>query len=556
VTPETIGHYRILEPLGAGGMGTVYRAQHTTLTSRIVAIKILSDAVIDQPEIRDRFLREAEIMSALHHENIVMLHDFLIEGGSYAIVMELVDGLTLDRCAGEGPVPFARAAPLLRQLLAALSHAHAHGVVHRDVKPRNVLVTSAGVVKVTDFGIARLARSANLTQTGISIGTPRYMSPEQIQGRREITPASDIYSCGVLAHRLLAGSLPFDAPDEESFSILQAHVSSPPPRLRELVPGLDPRIESAVLRALAKDPADRWPSCEDFAAALGLGPLAGVAAPLDVPVPAATAPDPWEAETRYAESPSAAARRSFAVPATVLVAGAALVAAALWWSPWSSQPPSPGDTGAPMHETPAPARGASEAALQVTQPDQPSPPVPPPSPAAAAEASSPVAPATAKPPPQTIRPAEPPSPTPAPVADEPPPVRPAPPPRSPALIKAEAFVEAGQPDKALAALQPLLDAEPANADALALRKRALDARDAGLARRRQLAAAKRAEAKRLFDKGKFDLAIERWKESLEIEPNDASARRGIESAKREKAQLWQQAQTGATVIEKEAKPKP
>ncbi len=266
---KTIGHYRILEPLGAGGMGTVYRARHEALSTRVVAIKVLSDLVVDRPDVRARFLREAEIMASLRHPNIVTLFDFLFDERCCAIVMELVEGTTLDRFAA-GTLSLENAAPLFRQILAGLGHAHARGIVHRDVKPANVLVTPEGVVKLSDFGIARIADSAGLTRTGFGIGTPQYMSPEQVQGRREIGPASDLYSCGVLFHELLVGRLPFDASPDELFTILQAHVQTPAPPLRTLGVGVPVAVEAAILRALAKDPDERWPSCEAFAAALGV----------------------------------------------------------------------------------------------------------------------------------------------------------------------------------------------------------------------------------------------------------------------------------------------
>jgi serine/threonine-protein kinase len=537
VAPDAIGHYLILEPLGSGGMGTVYRARHATLSSRIVAIKVLSDAVVGKPAIRERFLREAEIMSALHHENIVMLHDFLIVDGVYAIVMERVEGVTLDRFVGEGPVPFARAAPLLRQLLAALGHAHAHGVVHRDVKPSNVLVTHDGVVKVTDFGIARLADDATLTLTGVGMGTPRYMSPEQVQGRREITPASDIYSCGVLVHRLLAGSLPFDAPDAETFSILQAHVSAPPPRLGALVPGMDPSIEAAVLCALAKDPAERWPSCESFALALGLG-SAGAAAP--APPRASDETRSADQETRYTvQAQSGPGRRRTAVWLSALGTTALLAAGGVGL--WASR--NPGGLGA------APPRPVPEAASESPA----STPRSEPSPAAAPLAE----PAAAAAPPAVVQPALPSSSASAPsqttqaTGPAPPPSAPPSPVVAPALIKAEALLEGGAPAKALEALKPLLESEPANREAQALEQRVRAALDAESAQRRKLAAAKRADAQKLYDKGKFDLAIERWTESLDLEPGSPDARRGIERAKREKTTLWREAQGGTPVLKKE-----
>ncbi len=344
-----LGRYRLVERIGAGGMGTVYRGHLEDAPDQVVALKILSDAVIHQPEVRKRFAREARIMASLQHPNIVAFEDFVTEREGAALVMEFADGGALSRALEDAPLPFERAAPLFRQILDALSYAHARGIVHRDIKPGNVLLGAGGQAKLTDFGVARLADATSLTRTGMGVGTPSYISPEQIKGVREVGPEADIYACGVLFHRVLAGRLPFGADTGEIYGLMQAHLSEEPPSLRSLGLDVPERVEAAVLRALAKAPEDRFPSCAAFARALGVDTAPRV---LERPL----APTGEEREPRPAPATRVAATR-MAPPAprpprsrpplpALVAAGltavlAVLVASSVWERLPGEEPPVP-----------------------------------------------------------------------------------------------------------------------------------------------------------------------------------------------------------------------
>jgi serine/threonine-protein kinase len=267
------GKYRLDALLGEGGMGTVYRATHL-LIDRPVAVKVLRPRFVGDEAAQQRFRREARAAGRLRHPNAVAVTDFgdTPEGYVY-IVMELLEGRTLrEMIADEGPLPAARALPLMGQAAAAVAAAHEAGVIHRDLKPGNIFVVrgedSRTAVKVLDFGIAKLAAESaeesdakNLTQTGVMIGTPRYMSPEQCDGER-LTPASDVYSLGVILYEMLTGAPPFNGPTP--LAVALQHSSKPPRPPRELVPAIPEELERVVLHALAKSPAERPADAEEF----------------------------------------------------------------------------------------------------------------------------------------------------------------------------------------------------------------------------------------------------------------------------------------------------
>jgi eukaryotic-like serine/threonine-protein kinase len=258
------GRYRIVRKLGTGGMANVYLAEDQEL-GRSVAIKILDDRHAADEQFVERFRREAKNAAALSHPNIVAIYDRGEAEGTYYIAMEYLDGRTLKELLVRfGMPPVKIAIGYTRQVLSALAFAHKYGLVHRDIKPHNVLVDSAGHVKVTDFGIAR-SESSQMTEAGSIIGTAQYLSPEQARGA-PVDQRSDIYSVGVLLYELLTGSVPFtgDTPVEIAMKHLSA-VPEPPSKKRPEVPrGLD----LAVVRALAKDPADRYQSAEEMDAEL------------------------------------------------------------------------------------------------------------------------------------------------------------------------------------------------------------------------------------------------------------------------------------------------
>ena len=271
---KEIGNYRILDHIGKGGMAVVYRGQHKTLTRRIVAIKVLSAALEGDKSFHERFFREAEVMDRLDHPNIVTLWDFIEQDGQYFIVMEYVDGTTLHHIIkqSKGPLPLEQIGKIFGQVLDAVGYAHGLGIVHRDIKPSNIMINKNGDVKITDFGIARILGESfetTLTVTGMGLGSPYYMSPEQVLASKKhpITAASDIYSLGITLYQMLTGKLPF-AEGASLYTIMQSHVKDPPPPPSQFRPSISPNIEQVVLKAIEKRPEDRWHSCAEFKEAL------------------------------------------------------------------------------------------------------------------------------------------------------------------------------------------------------------------------------------------------------------------------------------------------
>lgn len=269
--------YRVVAPIGSGGMGNVYRVQHT-LMAKEMAMKLLRPELSSIPQIVERFEREAKSASRLDNVHIVRVTDFgQAPNGAFFLIMELLEGESLGaRMHRQGPLPIDEALEVADQILEALEHAHANGVVHRDLKPENImLVVRDGrtIVKILDFGLAKLTASAadpneaNLTKAGMVFGTPRYMSPEQAAGE-QVDERSDLYAVGVILYEVLAGRPLFGA--SAAVELLTAHLTKAPPPLDLQVP--DPttaaEVERAVMRALAKHKADRWQSAREFREAL------------------------------------------------------------------------------------------------------------------------------------------------------------------------------------------------------------------------------------------------------------------------------------------------
>ena len=258
------GRYQVTRRLGSGGMADVYCARDVHL-GRDVALKMLHRRYAQDQEFVERFRREAKSAAGLQHPNVVGVFDRGQHEGTYYIAMEHLPGRTLKEVVeAEAPLPQERVIELGMQILAAAGFAHRRGVIHRDFKPLNVIVDDDWNAKVTDFGVAR-AGTSEMTETGSIMGTAQYLSPEQAQGHA-VTAASDLYSIGVMLYELLAGRLPFDG--DSAVSVALKHLSEPPPPLSRLRPDIDPGLESVVMAALAKDPARRWQSAEEFAAAL------------------------------------------------------------------------------------------------------------------------------------------------------------------------------------------------------------------------------------------------------------------------------------------------
>ncbi len=256
--PPSFGKYKVIGELGRGAMGIVYLAKDETI-QREVAVKalhidpILSDE--EQKEIRERFIREARAAGSLSHPNVVVVHDVGEEGRTPYIVMEYLKGATLRELIYEGPLPIKQAENIISQVLSALAYAHAEGIVHRDIKPDNIFILPDGRVKVADFGIAHISSSSTLTSAGRVLGTPGYMSPEQVKG--EVAgPQSDIFSCGVLLYEMLTGKSPFRSSSPTSILYKIVHEEPELPHL--LNPEIPAYLEAVIMKACAKNPSDRY----------------------------------------------------------------------------------------------------------------------------------------------------------------------------------------------------------------------------------------------------------------------------------------------------------
>jgi putative two-component system response regulator len=259
-----LGPYRIVAPIGRGGMATVYRAHHSAL-DRDVAIKVLPDFFAEEESYRERFQQEARSVARLKHPNILNVFDYgQVDGISY-LVLELVEGGTLTDRLGT-PMALEDVVRLLRPIASALDHAHSQNILHRDIKPSNILIQKDGTPVLADFGLARMVGSTQrLTATGTVLGTPEYMSPEQATGET-LGPPSDQYSLAIVAYEMLTGRLPFQA--DTPVAVLISQMSKAMPPTRELEGKLSGHIEDALRRGLAKAPADRYPTASQFVAAL------------------------------------------------------------------------------------------------------------------------------------------------------------------------------------------------------------------------------------------------------------------------------------------------
>jgi serine/threonine-protein kinase len=353
------GRYRLEREIARGGMGTVWEADDPLLARR-VAVKTLDPALGNDETVRARFRREAVTAAAVTHPNIVATYDTGDDDGIAYIVMELVHGATLRQLIDrDGALPVTRAADIAYQVADALAVAHARGLVHRDVKPGNVLVQNDGRVKVTDFGIAKAADSGGdeLTKTGMVVGTARYLAPEQVDGR-VIDERVDVYSLGLVLYEMLCGRAPFEGDTDIATAV--ARLTAPPPPITHECPEVPVGLEHVIDRALARDPAERWPSALAFRDAVGrfrrestadhvdatlpvrLPPRAPAAAPAGV---VGTAPPPAAATARAVTGPR------LALWVTVFVVG--LVAGYLGYraledEPASNAAPPPAPAAAPL----------------------------------------------------------------------------------------------------------------------------------------------------------------------------------------------------------------
>jgi tRNA A-37 threonylcarbamoyl transferase component Bud32 len=320
---DVIGdRYELEELVGTGGMSSVYKARDRLL-ERNVALKVLHPQYSDDAEYVERFRREARSVAQLSHPHIVTVIDRGEDGGQQFIVFEFVDGENLKQLIGRvGPLPVRRALAVALEIADALGFAHEHGLVHRDVKPQNVLLTSDGDAKVTDFGIARsLDVEQGVTQTGTVLGTSNYLSPEQASGQ-PVTPATDVYSLGVVLYELLTGEVPI--PGETFVAVAMKHINEPPPDLSEKRPDVPLRLVAAFERALEKDPTRRFPSMAEFASELRRC-LVEVGAADEEPTFIAPSPVLKQSRPRRVQ----ATRRRWPIFAVVLLVAAAAIAAGL-----------------------------------------------------------------------------------------------------------------------------------------------------------------------------------------------------------------------------------
>jgi serine/threonine-protein kinase len=266
------GQYRLAERLGAGGMGVVYKGEDSR-SGDVVAVKFLHEAFAGMPDLVRRFEREVAAMRCMSHPHLVAIVDSGVDGGVPFLVMEFQAGKALAEIIDRGALPPARAVGIARQVLAGVAAAHASGVVHRDLKPDNIMLLAGAkgdFVKILDFGLAKMVEGSNgtqLTNTGFALGTPGYMAPEQANGE-QVDERADIYAVGVMMYHMVVGRKPFVA--DSPMAVLRMHMDDPPVPPRKAAPDahLSAELEAVILRALEKDPAKRWSSAEAFARAL------------------------------------------------------------------------------------------------------------------------------------------------------------------------------------------------------------------------------------------------------------------------------------------------
>ncbi len=262
---KTLGHYQVLSELGHGGMANVYKAWDAA-ANRHVALKILATQLAHDTNFLERFHREAKASARLSHPNIVRVHEVGQQDGLHYLVMDYIEGESLHhKLAREKRLSIEAATSIVNQIGSALEHAHAQGIIHRDVKPSNILLDDQGRAFLTDFGIAKAIAGTRLTQTGTSLGTPDYMSPEQVLGKT-VDGRSDLYALGVVLYEMLTGQAPFAAETQQA--VLYRHVYTPPPMITLLNPRLPQWVDALIQRALAKDPRERFQSGREMAVAL------------------------------------------------------------------------------------------------------------------------------------------------------------------------------------------------------------------------------------------------------------------------------------------------
>ncbi len=291
-TGKRVGDYEILSVLGSGGMGQVYSARNI-ISGRIEAMKILLPNYAGEPQLPERFSAEIRTLAGLDHPNIAQLRTAFEYQNQLVMIMEFVEGDTLEKRATEGPIPLNAVLNYSAQALDALSYAHSKGVTHRDIKPGNIMITSHGLIKLMDFGIAKSSSDLERTQLtcpGTTLGSVYYMSPEQVRGDT-VDPRSDIYSFGVTLYEMLTGRRPFQA--ETAYALLNAQLNEAPEPPELVNPVISPELNNIVLRAMAKAPNRRFQTAEEFRTALRnlkeAGAESNAPKPIPIPVPVSSA---------------------------------------------------------------------------------------------------------------------------------------------------------------------------------------------------------------------------------------------------------------------------
>ena len=304
LTPRRIGPYEIEGLLGEGGVGQVYAARDTLLGRR-VAIKTLRPEMSRDRNLIERFYVEAKSLANLNHTNITTLYALQMEAQEACMVMELINGCTLNELlARVHRLNLRESLAVAAQAVAGLRYAHRRGVIHRDIKPSNLMITDEGVLKIMDFGVARVLGAQQLTRTGEFYGTIAYASPEQIRAD-PVDERTDVYSLAIVLYRLLAGTPPFKA--DSDYALMTAHLETPPPPLAEKVPDLDRNTEAALMRALAKQPGDRFASIEEFGRAVGAHAIRGESVDILQQLYGEVFQDPKSEATRIVERRTASA---------------------------------------------------------------------------------------------------------------------------------------------------------------------------------------------------------------------------------------------------------
>jgi len=344
---ERVGDYEVVALIGAGGMGRVYKARNI-ISNRDEAMKVLLPDLTSERDLAVRFMLEIRTLAGLEHPNIAQLRTAFQFQNQLVMIMEYVEGVTLEKLATESAIPVDRVLDYATQVLSALSFAHTHGVIHRDIKPANVMITTHGQVKLMDFGIAKNADEMHLTRPGMTIGSVYYMSPEQVRGGT-VDARSDLYSFGITLYELLTGRKPFQA--DTSYSVLNAQCNEAPIPPIEVNPSLPAALNAIVLRSLEKDPANRFQTAQEFHDALK-ALRAGQNAPQSAVLPAQAAG--FTPVPTYADSLSATAAAFAPVPGTGIPGGAA-----------PAQPPVAGPVAVPA---PAPPPFAPVAAARPVSP--------------------------------------------------------------------------------------------------------------------------------------------------------------------------------------------